>query len=101
MLFSVLKCAVNTCLLEVAMCRSCVTLKLLPVPTVTTVTPARRKRRAGPTTESPDLLPVITMATFRLMELENSEAAAYFKAFPAFALPFMKGIRPITFNNVA
>lgn len=101
MLLSVLKCDANTYLLVEAICRSCVTLRSLPMPTVTTVTPARLRRRAGAVTESSDLLAVITMATFRLVERENSEDAANLRALPSLAFPFMEGIRPSTFVKVA
>lgn len=98
---SVLNCEVITSLLVVAICRNCVTLNLLPIPTVTNVTPALLKWRDGAMTESSDLLPVITMATFRLVERENNEMAENLNAVPSLALPFMNGIRPITFINVA
>ena len=101
MLFAVLKCDANTCLLVVAICRSCVTLKLWPRPTAINVTPARRNIRAGAMTESSDLPLEITMATFGLVVRAKSVAAAYFNAFPAIGAPPMYGTRPNTFTNVA
>ena len=87
-------------LVEAIFC-SCVTLYALPIPTVIILTPARLRRREATTTESSDLAAVITMATFCLVERENSLTAAYFNAFPTLAVPLMNGIRPITFNKVA